>query len=149
LTGKLARVYNRRMGLTKHNPDKLAEDLDLVAGIRNDDDNAWELFVDNFTDWVLYKAKQWCKSHCRHMAGEQYCTLTSLSLQRKGRPFPTDLNECDEGLDTYIWLFEQLQRRIKKYSGKNNCLLSTFVWTILNSKEFHIDWLRWKYGRIF
>ena len=64
MTGKLARVYNRRMGLTKHNPDKLAEDLDLVAGIRNDDDNTWELFVDNFTDWVLYKAKQWCKSHC-------------------------------------------------------------------------------------
>jgi len=129
--------------------EKIADDLALVQKIIDDDPKSWETFVEKFTDWVLYKAKEWCTSHCRYAAGERFCGLMSLSLQRSGRRVAVRAEECDEGLDTYIWIIEQLRRRIKKYTGKNNCLLSTFVWTILNSREFYIDWLRWKYGRVF
>jgi hypothetical protein len=128
---------------------KVAVDLDLILRISNNDDQAWEFFVERFTNWTLYKSKEWCVAHCKYSAGQYFCGLTSLSLQRDGRVPHSNLPECDEGLDTYIWIFEQLRRRVKKYTGKNDCLLSTFVWTILNSREFFIDWLRWKYGRVF
>ncbi len=137
------------MSLSVSKSDKLANDLALVSNISGSGEKAWELFVERFTDWVLYKSKEWCASHCPYSAGQYFCGLTSLSLQRKGRLVQTGIPECDEGLDTYIWIFDQLRRRIKKYTGKNGCLLSTFVWTIMNSREFYIDWLRWKYGRIF
>lgn len=129
--------------------EKLKGDIELVAKIVEDDSDAWAIFVERHTDWVLYKAREWCIGHCQHHAGTYFCGLQSLSIQRSGNTPQSDLPECDEGMDTYIWIFEQLKRRIKKYSGKNDCLLSTFVWTILNAKEFHIDWLRWKYGRAF
>jgi hypothetical protein len=129
--------------------DKLARDREMVSAIVNGDQEAWRKFVDNHTDWVLYKSREWCVNHCEHSSGERLCGLLSLSLRREGKTPASTLPECDEGLDTYIWIFEQIRNRIKKYSGKNGCLLSTYIWTILNSREFHIDWLRWKYGRAF
>ncbi|MDH5638358.1 MAG: hypothetical protein OEZ04_07700 [Nitrospinota bacterium] len=149
MTGHSVHAYNPLMDSATTKKDKLARDTELVALIIQDDPRAWELFVESFTNWVLYKAKEWCVGHCPYSAGEYFCGLTSLSLQRQGHSIRNDAMECDEGLDTYIWIFEQLKRRVAKYTGKNDCLLSTFVWTILNSKEMHIDWLRWKYGRVF
>jgi len=149
LTGKSGRAYNPRMDSATTKNDKLARDSELVALITQGDQKAWEMFVENFTNWALYKAREWCVGHCPYSAGEYFCGLTSLSLQRQGRQIRSDAMECDEGLDTYIWIFEQLKRRVARYTGKNDCLLSTYVWTILNSKELHIDWLRWKYGRVF
>jgi hypothetical protein len=129
--------------------DKTGRDRETVSAIVNGDENAWRGFVDAHTDWVLYKSREWCKGHCQYPAGERLCGLLSLSLQRDGKTPASTLPECDDGLDTYIWIFEQLRKKIKKYTGKNGCLLSTYVWTILNSREFHIDWLRWKFGRAF
>jgi len=150
LTLESANDYNHRMRPTPQDKaDKLARDIELVSLIIKNDQKAWEIFVESFTDWALYKAKEWCVGHCPYSAGEYFCGLTSLSLQRQGTQPRSQAQECDEGLDTYIWIFEQLKRRVAKYSGKNGCLLSTFVWTILNSKELHIDWLRWKYGRVY
>ncbi len=137
------------MSVSKTIPDKVQRDIEIVGKIVADDEKAWEKFVESYTDWTLYKAKEWCVKHCGYSAGTYFCGLLSLSIQRGGGSPSSMLPECDEGMDTYIWIFEQLKRRIKKYSGKNNCLLSTFVWTILNSREFYIDWLRWKYGRAF
>lgn len=128
---------------------KVEADIELVAKISAKDEKAWEMFVEQHTDWVLYKAKEWCMGHCGYTASSYSCGLASLSVQRDGRKFFSDAPECDEGLDTYIWIIERLQKKIVKYTGKNNCMLSTFVWTILNSRELHIDWLRWKYGRAF
>ena len=125
------------------------KDMEFVARIKAGDGDAWAKFVDQHTDWVLYKAKEWCVQHCPHSAGTYMCGLLSLSLQREGKHPNISRAECDDGMDTYIWLFEQLRKKITKYSGKNDCLLSTFVWTILNSRELYIDWLRWKYGRAF
>lgn len=131
------------------NPDKVERDVELVTRITQGDETAWAQFVESFTDWALYKAREWCVGHCGYKAGGRICGLLNLSRQREGRQGRFDLSECDEGLDSYIWIFDQLRNRIKKYSGKNNCLLSTYVWTILNSREMKIDWLRWKYGRAF
>ena len=149
LTVKTGHAYNPLMSPTNIKTDKLERDIELVSMIAQGDQKAWEIFVESFTNWVLYKAKEWCVGHCPYSAGEYFCGLTSLSLQRQGQAPRSAAPECDEGLDTYIWIFEQLKRRVGKYTGKNDCLLSTFVWTILNSKELHIDWLRWKYGRVF
>jgi len=137
------------MTVTRDKSARLTGDLDLVEKISVGAPEAWGEFVERYTDWVLYKSREWCVDHCEHSAGQYLCGLISLSYQREGKNITSDLPECDDGLDTYIWIFEQLKRRIKKYSGKNECLLSTFVWTILNSREFYIDWLRWKYGRAF
>jgi len=137
------------MGSEEDQLTKVANDKELVARMISDDDDAWEIFVERYTDWVLYKSKEWCIEHCQYSSGTYSCGLLSLKLQRKGKNIYSDQPECDEGLDTYIWIFERLKNKVKKYSGKNNCLLSTFVWTILNSRELHIDWLRWKYGRAF
>lgn len=137
------------MDITDDKTVKLERDAQLVRAITDGDDDAWAEFVEQFTDWVLYKSKEWCVKHCSYHSGSYFCGLFSLQLQRDGKKSSSDLPECDEGLDTYIWMFEQLKRRTKKYSGKNDCLLSTFVWTILNSREFYIDWLRWRYGRAF
>lgn len=129
--------------------EKLDSDKKLVSDILSGSGGAWEEFVERYTDWALYKAKEWCVDHCRYPAGLYLCGLMSISLQREGRRPKGGLPECDEGLDTYIWIFDQLKNRIGKYTGRNDCLLSTFVWTILNSRELYIDWLRWKYGRAF
>ncbi len=128
---------------------KVVRDRKIVEKIVAGDESAWKTFVEQHTGWVLYKSKEWCKGHCRISAGDYFCGLTSLWMQTEGNKPPSDLPECDEGMDTYIWIFEQLQRRVAKYTGKNDCLLSTYVWTILNAREFYIDWLRWKYGRAF
>ena len=149
MTGESGGVYNPPMNDSTTVPGKVAHGLELVSKISGGDEDAWSAFVEQFTGWVLYKSREWCVKHCQCASGSYFCGLTSLSLQIDGRRVKTDLPECDEGLDTYIWLFGQLRRRIRKYTGKNDCLLSTFVWTILNSREIYIDWLRWKYGRIF
>jgi hypothetical protein len=129
---------------------KLEQDARLVAAIDDGDEDAWALFVERFTGWSLYKSREWCFKHCSYSAADYFCGLQSLQLQREGKtPYGGDRYECDEGLDTYIWIFEQLKRRVRKYSGKNQCLLSTYVWTLLNSREMYIDWLRWRYGRAF
>jgi hypothetical protein len=129
--------------------NKAGRDKQIVSAIVSGDQEAWRGFVDAHTDWVLYKSREWCMGHCGYPASERLCGLLSLSLRRGGKTPASTLPECDDGLDTYIWIFEQLRNRIKKYTGKNGCLLSTYVWTILNSREFHIDWLRWKFGRAF
>ena len=147
MTGAVRGAYNRPM--PQSTDDKISADLELAGRLAGGDAAAWETFVEKFTDWVLYKAKEWCVGHCPYSSGEWFCGLTSLALQRQGKRPASSLPECDEGMDTYIWIFEQLRRRVTKYSGKNGCALSTFVWTILNSRELYIDWLRWKYGRIF
>ncbi|MBI5816101.1 MAG: hypothetical protein HZB29_10900 [Nitrospinae bacterium] len=150
LTLPAHRVYNPPMSQNEgKSASRTAKDIEFVARITAGDEEAWAKFVDQHTDWALFKAKEWCVQHCPHCAGSYLCGLMSLSLQREGKTPNFSRAECDDGMDTYIWLFEQLKRKIVKYSGKNDCLLSTFVWTILNSRELYIDWLRWKYGRAF
>jgi len=129
----------------------LEGDLRMVGEIGRGNARAWEEFVERYTGWALYRAARWCKRHCPHRSPDMECGINSVSLRMDGiAPFAGgSREECDEGMDTYIWILEQLKRKMMKYGGKNGSRLSTFVWTVLNSRELYVDWLRWKYGRVF
>jgi hypothetical protein len=140
--------------------DKSALDMDarLVDDIGRGDALAWEEFVRRYTGWALYGAGRWCEKHCPHRFAVMECGIKSVSIRvaaeekawaPKYRPGNSGAEECDEGMDTYIWIMEQLRKRIMRYTGRNSSRLSTFVWRVLNSKELYVDWLRWKYGRVF
>ncbi len=122
-------------------------DLELVSKIAKGDTQAWERFVLGYSSWVLYRARKWCERHCGKPCAN--CGLALLHSKMEGRTTERREDECDDGMEIYIWIFEQLQKRVVRYSARNNSKLSTFVWRILNSREFYIDWLRWKYGRVF
>jgi hypothetical protein len=145
--------------------DKSALEMDalLVDDIGRGDALAWEEFVRRHTGWVLYTSGKWCEKHCPHRFAAMDCGIKSISIRvaaeggnAKGRTWALNqrsradgAQECDEGMDTYIWIMEQLKKRIMRYTGKNAGRLSTFVWRVLNSRELYIDWLRWKFGRVF
>ena len=125
------------------------EDSQFVDGIAKGSAPVWEEFVRQYTGWTLYRASAWCEKHCAHRYSGLECGIRSVSLRMDGQKSATRGDECDEGMDTYIWIMEQLRKRIMRYTGRNGSRLSTFVWTVLNSKELYVDWIRWKYGRVF
>lgn len=127
------------------------DDLLLVTRIERGDADAWESFVNAYTAWALYRARRWCREHCPHRRAGAICALMTVARQMEGTggPPPPGGDECGDGLDSYIWILEQLRKKIRRYTGKNNSRLSTYIWTVLNSRELYVDWLRWKYGRVF
>lgn len=126
----------------------VAGDIELVSRIAEGGAEAWESFVENYSGWVLYRARNWCESHCPYRSSHVTCGLLILDKRISGKPAQAEAEECDDGMDIYIWIFTQLKNRVTRYAGKNKSRLSTFIWRILNSREFYIDWLRWRYGRI-
>jgi hypothetical protein len=138
------------MNPKNHNDGTVETDLQLISRIADGDAVSWEKFVTRYSGWVMYRARKWCESHCRYHSQDVHCELVSLSRRLGGlSPGFLRTQECDDGMDSYIWIMEKLQKRITRYSARNGSRLSTFVWSILNSREFYIDWLRWKYGRVF
>ena len=129
----------------------LEGDLRLVQEISRGNARAWEEFVGRYTGWALYRAARWCQHHCGHRTAGLACGIRAVSLRYDGKEPYTGGNgdECDEGMDTYIWIMEQLKRKAMRFGGRNGSRLSTYVWRVLNSKELYVDWLRWKYGRVF
>lgn len=124
-------------------------DLLLAGLVASSDKMACARFVDEYTDWVLYRIYELMKTHCHYSARQRICSLLVLQKQRKGWQFVPDCREqCDECMDSYIWFFEYLKARLKSYKGINDCSLKTYVWSIINSKTTYVDWLRWKYGRV-
>jgi hypothetical protein len=146
--------------MEKSEKSALETDARLVDDIGRGDALAWEEFVRRFTGWALYGASRWCERHCPHRYADVDCGIKSVSRRVAAeekraegaaanyRAVFSGGDECDEGMDTYIWIMEQLKKRIMRYTGRNSSRLSTFVWRVLNSREFYVDWLRWKYGRV-
>jgi hypothetical protein len=135
--------------MDKADKRSLEMDARLVDEVANGNALAWEEFVRRYTGWALYGAGRWCERHCPHRFSDVECGIKSLSMRFADKaPPPNKGDECDEGMDTYIWIMEQLRKRIMRYTGRNSSTLSTFVWRVLNSRELYVDWLRWKYGRI-
>ncbi len=124
-------------------------DLELVSRIGNGDPDAWAEFVERFTGWVLYRATKWCMGTCPHSASGIECGLLAVSRKMRGVGARPRTEECDDGMDIYVWIIEQLKKKAAKYKAKNGSRLSTYIFTVLNSKELYVDWLRWKYGRVF
>lgn len=124
------------------------EDIILANSVSAGDSKACELFIDNYTDLVLSTVWNLSKTHCNYPARERVCSLVILQKQRKGSIYFTE-DQCDECMDSYIWFFDFLKKKIKSYEGRNNCTLKTFVWSVVNSHSTYIEWLRWKYGRAY
>lgn len=124
--------------------------LDYVQQILSGDENVCTRFVEEHTDWVLYKIYDLMKTHCQYSAFKRICCLRILMTERKGNGTSKDAGEqCDECMDSYLWCFDYLKSRLKSYKGINNCSLKTYVWSVINSRTMYVDWLRWKYGRGF
>lgn len=128
----------------------VTEDIEFARRVLSGDAPACREFVERYTDWVLYKILELMKSHCNYTARECVCTLLVLQKKRKGDPsFQPSGLQCDECMDSYVWMFDYLKKRLGAYRGTRNCSLDTYVWSILNSRTTYIDWLRWRYGRAF
>jgi len=124
------------------------EDISLANSVSSGDSNACEIFVNAYTDLVISRIWNLMKTHCNHPAREKLCSLIILQKQRKGLAYYIE-DQCDECMDSYIWFFDFLKKKIKSYKGTNNCSLKTFVWSIINSHSTYIEWLRWRYGRAY
>lgn len=126
----------------------MTEDLETARLVGEGDPGACEAFVEQYTDLVLYRVGSLMKTHCRKPARQSLCSLVLLQRQRKGQvDFP--LEQCDECMDSYIWFFDFLKKKLKAYRGDGGCSLGTFVWSLINSHTTYVEWLRWKYGRAY
>lgn len=130
---------------------KASKDRDFVNRILSvDGEMAWRQFVEDYTDQVLYRVWMLMKSHCNYPASGYICCLLLLQKQRKEGYGRFDARtQCDECMDSYIWVFEYLKNKLKSYKAINDCSLKTYIWSIINSHALYIDWLRWKYGRAY
>ena len=95
------------------------DDRRFVRKILRGDKRAWAQFVDQYTDWVYYRANKWTGRGCQYR---------------------------EELHDAYLWIMEQVRKKLKFYTGKRGATLSTYVWWILESRGLFADFLRWKYG---
>ncbi|HUU41620.1 MAG TPA: hypothetical protein VMW42_11820 [Desulfatiglandales bacterium] len=125
------------------------QDIFFAKLVSIGDDGACKIFVNDYTDLVLSKVWKLMKTHCHYPARKKVCSLIILQKQRKGTKQPLPFDQCDECLDSYIWFFDFLKKKVKSYQGINNCSLKTYVWSITNSHSTYIEWLRWRYGRIY
>jgi hypothetical protein len=126
----------------------IKDDISFARAVSSGDSKSCKLFVNEYTDLVLSKVWNLSKTHCHHPAREQVCTLIILQKQKRGGGYFVE-DQCDECMDSYIWFFDFLKKKIKSYKGTNNCSLKTFVWSVINSNSTYIEWLRWKYGRAY
>lgn len=135
-----------KMNKLTSDESKTAPDKEFVKQVLADHKEETARFVDRYTDMVLYRVKKWDGRYCPYPTNQ--CLLTRMYHERKGHRWSGEASSCDNCMDSYLWLFDQLKLKIKGYTGKNGCSLTSFIWNFLHSKEIYIDWKRWKYGRI-
>jgi len=123
----------------KADNQKNSDDKKFVRHILKGDQQAWSDFVNLYTDWVFYTAYQWTKRSCSALDWQAKRVMVNPKTGKK-YAYP------EETHDVYIWLFKQLQIKLKFYTGDFKVSLSEYVWTVLHSHNFFVDFLRWKYG---
>jgi len=149
VNGDFSKFYEGRCLLGAENAVNGArDDLSFARIVISGDPEGCRQFVDEYTDLVLSKVWNLMKDHCRVSPKEIRCSLRILQRQRKSGGGYAE-NQCDECMDSYLWFFEFLKKKIRAYKGKNNCSIRTFVWSIVNSHSTYIEWPRWKYGRAY
>ena len=126
----------------------LKNDIALATAVSSGNSKSCKIFVNEYTDLVLSKVWNLVKTHCKYPTREQICSLIILQKQRKGSDYFVE-DQCDDCMDSYIWFFDFLKKKVKSYKGINNCTLKTFIWSVINSNSTYIEWLRWKYGRAY
>ena len=118
----------------------LQQDMEFVKSILDGEENTWHQFVEEYTDWVFYSANHFT----RRKAVD--------SREGKRAVYDTDGKEkytyTEEAADAYLWIFEQLKKKLKKYAGK--IPLSLYIWIILDVKQkkhfLKLDYYKWRYG---
>jgi len=130
--------------------DEAKRDLDFAAIVQSGKRDEVRKFVEGYSPLVLGKIWFWMKDNCRRKSSLTLCTLLYLQYSlKKESSRASGKAQCDDCIDSYLWAFEYLKKRLKSYKAKNNCTLKTYIYALLNSKTMYIDWLRWKYGRAF
>jgi len=121
----------------KEKIDKQRNDKEIVRRILKGDERAWAQFVDRFTDWVFYRAKELCRK-----GGKFSQKYGEIKSKVTGKTY----TYTEEELEVYIWIMKQLKNKLRSYTGKRGASLSTYIWAVLNSRHLFVDFLRWKYG---
>ena len=121
-------------------------DLEWVHRILDGDGNAWNAFVESFSDRVWRRCWNLCNESCPYNKAHVHCVFHSL-VRGGVNPANDDRPGCDEGLEIYAFTFDYLYNRtndtgkLKHYDGRAS--LETFVATILHG-NLRTDWIRHK-----
>jgi len=121
-------------------------DLDWVRRIIDGDDEAWNAFVDRFTDRVWRRSWQLCDEACPFNRATVFCVFHALAKDHV-QPGSDDRPGCDEGLEIYAFIFDYFHNKrkgtgkLKHYDGRSK--IDTFVAAVLHG-HLRTDWIRHK-----
>lgn len=128
-------------------PKVYRDDLAFVKRILKGDPQAWNAFVDEYSDRVWRRAWQLCYEACPYKRnGGVFCVFHALSRETV-QGVNDNRRGCDEGLEIYAFIFEYFYNRkqhtgkLKNYDGRSS--LETFVGAVLHG-HLRTDWIRHK-----
>ena len=116
-------------------------DTELAKKISMGDNLAWNLFVDNYSDYIISNIVTWCKSTCRIFTDKKDCVVESLKNHKQ---LQDNSNACEEGMELYLYIFLALKNKVVKYQGKSS--LKTYITACL--RFIYNDYFISKYGKI-
>jgi len=114
------------------NPDKRKVD-NILSG----DNVEWARFVEKYTDWIFGLAIKLCRKPGATI--KKYGELKNIETGEK-------YIYTEDEQDAYLWIMEELKKKLKFYTGKNGARLSTYIYTLLKSDNLKIDYYRHVYG---
>jgi hypothetical protein len=110
-------------------------ELELARRICQKHEPEWSRFVQEYTDKVFFLANTWTKKEKR----TEYYSTRSRSGKRY---FYTE-----ESVDTWIWVFEQLQKKSCHFKARGKAQFKTYIRVVVASRYLYLDWLEWRYGK--
>lgn len=125
---------------------KYSKDWKFVQDILHGNADAWNKFVDRFSDLIWKRAWELCREVCRNLSGNYWCVFYAQKIDWS-RQHASDRAGCDDGVEIYAFIFDYLYNRpqatgkLKFYDGKSN--LETFVAASLYG-HLRTDWIRHK-----
>ena len=105
----------------------------------NNSINSWKEFVSGYSLYVLKEVKKWCTPYCERDKSQYSCFFINFD-----KPAASQRQSCDDGMDMYIFAFQELKKRIHKFIHKKE--LPAYV--IKNMEFIKKDYFIHKYGKI-
>lgn len=93
---------------------------------------------------VSHQTNAFCKRFCGDNRHQYACTLfTTWGLKEGGAPM------CEWGNGSYAWMLDDLtgSPRLGRFEGRDGATLSSYLFTIANSRPFYERWKDWRFGR--
>jgi hypothetical protein len=122
------------------------DDLGWVERIFDGDAEAWNQFVERYSDRVWRRSWQLCYEACPYINGGVHCVFHALAAGGV-QSINDERASCDEGLEIYAFTFDYLYNRnqetgkLKHYDGRSQ--LDTFVSAVMHG-HMRTDWIRHK-----